>query len=274
MLCPSCQQNCRDTAVLCIHCGATLSTASASDAEKPTWDIAGAALHDVAETSLPTAANTDPEPLEEAPSNDYRQVNYFKADSTPQPPGAAEPSSPPPSSSAAATKTSSRTSGVWVFILMVAVVAYRFGKEDSADSPPTEAPAAAVTTAQEAPPDAAPVEAAPVEDAPVTTETGPLEENAAGTGSGLYLNITNATSYVIGRIYVSPSSATSWGEDKLGSEVLPQGNTIRIPLDEYTEVSFDVMLCDGDGDAYKYPAFDVSKGDIVARDGDLDGKCT
>jgi hypothetical protein len=57
--------------------------------------------------------------------------------------------------------------------------------------------------------------------------------------------IQNTSDWTITRLYLSPSSSTSWGADQLGSQVLSPGNQLglNVACDTY-----DVQLIDEDGD--------------------------
>lgn len=97
--------------------------------------------------------------------------------------------------------------------------------------------------------------------------------NSAGTQShsSYYVEITNRTGFTITRIDVSHDDESSWGEDRLGTDVLANGASRRIDLVGYPNSIFDIRLTDSDGDTYTYMDVDVALRDITATLGDLDG---
>ncbi|NMC70809.1 MAG: hypothetical protein GYA57_12180 [Myxococcales bacterium] len=67
-----------------------------------------------------------------------------------------------------------------------------------------------------------------------------------GTGAMASITIQNVSSYDIYRLYMSSSSDPNWGEDHLGTSILPANGgtvTLSMPCDTY-----DIKLVDEDGD--------------------------
>lgn len=63
--------------------------------------------------------------------------------------------------------------------------------------------------------------------------------------------ITNNTGYMVYYVYLSPAGSGNWGIDRLGSDVLQNGNTLtvnRVPPSP--DNLYDILLVDSDGDPY------------------------
>lgn len=56
----------------------------------------------------------------------------------------------------------------------------------------------------------------------------------------------NKSSWNIHEVYFGPSSQKSWGEDRLGNEILENGDTLT--LTDVGRGKWDVLLIDEDGD--------------------------
>ena len=88
---------------------------------------------------------------------------------------------------------------------------------------------------------------------------------------GSYVTIKNNTGYTIWYIYVSPSSSTSWGVDLLGSSVLMNGRTARVPLPQNNNNQFDIRLVDNEQDSYtRYNVRLVANQTVEFKISDLD----
>jgi hypothetical protein len=61
------------------------------------------------------------------------------------------------------------------------------------------------------------------------------------------LTVTNASSYGINRIYLSPSDDNNWGPDQLGRNVIGAGRTFT--LTGIRPGEYDVRFVDEDGDS-------------------------
>jgi len=73
------------------------------------------------------------------------------------------------------------------------------------------------------------------------------------------VTISNRSALAINEIYVSPSSADHWGEDRLGDETLPPGRTLRLKLGHVRDCVFDVQV------VYEDASHEDSKGANVCR---------
>ncbi len=93
---------------------------------------------------------------------------------------------------------------------------------------------------------------------------------ALALASDYYVDIENRTGFTITYMYVSPAKSSSWEEDVLGANVLPDGASRRVQLRGYDSSIFDVRLVDSDGDTYTFWNVDVARQDIVVRLTDLD----
>ena len=77
------------------------------------------------------------------------------------------------------------------------------------------------------------------------------------------ITIANRTGYAIWYVYVSPTSSDSWGADLLGSEILSDGNSIRVPLPQNTNNQYDIRVVDSDGDSYTKMGINVNPNQTV-----------
>lgn len=88
------------------------------------------------------------------------------------------------------------------------------------------------------------------------------------------ISVINRTGYDIFYLYVSPESSDSWGDDVLGDEVLLDGSSITVSLEEYSDLCrFDIKAVDSDNDSYikwEYDACDLSKVILTLEDLYLD----
>ncbi len=72
--------------------------------------------------------------------------------------------------------------------------------------------------------------------------------------------LINKTGYSISEVYVSPSDSDEWGDDVMGTEVLPNLKKVEITFPEDYEAlllalgvdKYDLKLVDEDGDEYEY----------------------
>jgi hypothetical protein len=98
-------------------------------------------------------------------------------------------------------------------------------------------------------------------------------DSSGGTtaASSYYVDVTNQTGYTIMYLYVSPASASSWGNDVLGSSVIGNGGTHRVDLSGHSSPMFDIRATDQDGDTYTFMGVDVSRRDITITLANIDG---
>jgi len=69
--------------------------------------------------------------------------------------------------------------------------------------------------------------------------------------TGNTFQIANKTGYTVYYVYISPSSSTEWGHDRLGSNIMEHGDMLSItsiPLN--TNTLYDIKLVDADSDTY------------------------
>ena len=85
-----------------------------------------------------------------------------------------------------------------------------------------------------------------------------------------YVDVTNRTGFAIFHLYVSPGDSKSWQEDVLGTDVIADGDRMRVNLIGYDSPIFDIKLVDEDGDSYTFWNVDVSREDLVVTLDDLD----
>ena len=85
-----------------------------------------------------------------------------------------------------------------------------------------------------------------------------------------YVDITNKTGYTIYYIYVSHHTSSGWEDDMLGSEVLANGDTIRITLTGYSDSIFDIKCVDEDDDSYTFWGVNCATDDVTVTLSDLD----
>jgi hypothetical protein len=64
------------------------------------------------------------------------------------------------------------------------------------------------------------------------------------------VRIVNSTGYLVYNVYVVAVPAQSWGDDKLGSGILPSGNSVSISLPSSSTNRYSIRLKDLDGDTY------------------------
>ncbi len=65
------------------------------------------------------------------------------------------------------------------------------------------------------------------------------------------VTISNDTGFNVWYVYISSVDSDSWGEDRLGDEVIMDGDTFEFCMPGYgSDCSFDVKITDSDGDSY------------------------
>jgi len=65
------------------------------------------------------------------------------------------------------------------------------------------------------------------------------------------ISIRNDTGFDIWYVYISPTDSDDWGEDRLGDEVIMDGDSFTICMPGYgSKCQFDVKIVDSDGDDY------------------------
>lgn len=81
------------------------------------------------------------------------------------------------------------------------------------------------------------------------------------------LTVANHSPQAINEIYVSPSSADHWGEDRLGDATLPPGHTERVKLGRLRDCEFDVQVIYEDASREETKGFNVCRQHLLAFDG-------
>ncbi len=85
-----------------------------------------------------------------------------------------------------------------------------------------------------------------------------------------YVEVTNDTGYTIYYLYVSNTSSGGWEEDVLGSDVLSDGETLRVDVTNAKSEYFDIRAVDVDDDSYTLWNVDISVRDVTFTLSDLD----
>ncbi len=94
--------------------------------------------------------------------------------------------------------------------------------------------------------------------------------NKAGGEFSGYIEITNKTGYDVYYLYVSHEDSEDWEDDVLGDDVLADGESFRVELDNYPSSIFDVQAEDEDEDTYTLYGIDVETDDLILTIDDLD----
>jgi hypothetical protein len=81
------------------------------------------------------------------------------------------------------------------------------------------------------------------------------------------VTIANHSDRVINEVYVSPSSADAWGEDRLGDALLAPDDDIRVKLGRMRDCAFDVQVIYEDASRELQLAQDVCRGKVVVFTG-------
>jgi len=74
-----------------------------------------------------------------------------------------------------------------------------------------------------------------------------------------YVEIINNTDFPVYYVYISPHGTDSWGNELLGKDnVIAEGKTYRIDLNNQSSSVFDIRIEDVDGDSYTIESVDLS----------------
>jgi hypothetical protein len=72
--------------------------------------------------------------------------------------------------------------------------------------------------------------------------------------------IHNQTGVEIHEVYVSPHSSDDWGDDVLGKDTLPDGQSVKITFDDREKsVQWDLKVTDGKGHSIEWENLDLTK---------------
>ncbi|MDX1757222.1 MAG: hypothetical protein R3175_14290 [Marinobacter sp.] len=78
-----------------------------------------------------------------------------------------------------------------------------------------------------------------------------------------YVDVTNNTGYDIFYLYVSNEESSDWEEDVLGDDILANGETVRVTVNNQDSSVFDIRAEDEDGDTYTIWDLDIATEDLV-----------
>ncbi|NCN04177.1 MAG: hypothetical protein GW949_00950 [Spirochaetales bacterium] len=78
-----------------------------------------------------------------------------------------------------------------------------------------------------------------------------------------FFEIVNRTGFTIYWIYVSHESDSEWGEDRLGREVLLDGDGFTVFLEDYPNSVFDIRVIDEDNDSYTYTNMNLEQDPVL-----------
>ncbi len=85
--------------------------------------------------------------------------------------------------------------------------------------------------------------------------------------------LVNKTGHQIDSVYVGASSSNSWGNDIMGKDALPTGETVSITFPHTTAAcSFDIKVQYNDGDTAEWSKVDLCKWEKISLF--WDGKVT
>lgn len=85
-----------------------------------------------------------------------------------------------------------------------------------------------------------------------------------------YVDVTNRTGSDILHLYISHENSGSWEEDVLGSDMLEEGETVRVDIDGYPSSVFDIHAEDDAGGSYTVWNVDVAYDDVTITAEDQD----
>jgi len=81
------------------------------------------------------------------------------------------------------------------------------------------------------------------------------------------LTVANHSPQAIDEIYVSPTSAEHWGDDRLGEATLPPGRTLHLKLGRVRDCEFDVQVVYEDASREETKGVNVCRQHLLAVDG-------
>jgi len=98
---------------------------------------------------------------------------------------------------------------------------------------------------------------------------GEATVNGPGGDFDGYVDVTNDTGYAMYYLYIKQKSK-SWGPDLLGDDVLMDGDTFTVNLNNFPKSIFDIRLEDEEGDTYSFYDTDVQSDDVYITLDNLD----
>lgn len=85
-----------------------------------------------------------------------------------------------------------------------------------------------------------------------------MATGASAAQDGVSFELTNETGYTLTQIYISLPSSNSWEEDILGDQVVENGETVVISVDDGLEdCKYDIRYDFSDGDSVVENAVDL-----------------
>ena len=85
-----------------------------------------------------------------------------------------------------------------------------------------------------------------------------------------YVEVVNDTGFDIYFVYLSNEYSDDWEEDVLNDDVLLDGESVAIEVNDAYSSIFDIRLEDEDGDTYTVWGVDIAEEDVVITLADLD----
>ncbi len=99
--------------------------------------------------------------------------------------------------------------------------------------------------------------------------SGEATVNGPGGDFDGYVDITNTTGFIMHYLYIRQNSK-SWGPDLLGDEILLDGATFSVNLNNFPGSVFDIRLEDDEQDTYSFYDVDVESEDLYVTLDHLD----
>ncbi len=99
------------------------------------------------------------------------------------------------------------------------------------------------------------------------SSSAPPSREAPSSAASKELNITfsNASGYTFNEIYISPTAASDWGDELLGStSVLKSNGSLGVVIPAYDYDSYDILVVDEDRDEYTFARVPLQNGSEVA----------
>ena len=101
------------------------------------------------------------------------------------------------------------------------------------------------------------------------SSAGSATVNGPGGDFDGYVDVINDTGYTMYYLYIKQKSK-SWGPDLLGDDVLQDGDSFTVNLNNFPGSIFDIRLEDEEGDTYSFYDTDVETDDVYITLDNLD----